>query len=138
MRRRASLATAAAAIALLVPALAPAKPAAPVPDRVQVQGSEFELVLSKRRVLPGRVIVQFLNGGEDAHDLRLQRLGPGGQEGPELGVGEVQPGEYANLDAHLRKGSSYVLWCSLKDHRQLGMEATLRVRKHRRSRPAAG
>lgn len=111
--------------------LAAAKPAPQPPDRVQVRGSEFNLTLSKSKVIPGRVIVQFLNSGEDAHDLRLQRLGPGGPEGPELGVGEVEPGAYANLDAHLRKASSFVLWCSLKDHRLLGMEATLRTRKHR-------
>jgi len=37
----------------------------------------------------------------------------------------------ANLDAHLRKASSFVLWCSLNDHRLFGMEATLRTRKHR-------
>lgn len=117
--------------ALLAPVLAAAKPAEQPPDRVQVRGSEFNLTLSKTKVVPGRVIVQFLNSGEDAHDLRLQRLGPAGQEGPELGVGEVEPGAYANIDAHLRKASSYALWCSLKDHRLLGMDATLRTRKHR-------
>jgi hypothetical protein len=117
--------------ALTAPAFVPAKPTEQIPDRVQVRGSEFDLTLSKGRLTPGRVIVQFVNSGEDAHDLRMQRLGPAGQEGPELGVGEVAPGEYANLDIHLRKGSSYVLWCSLKEHRPLGMEATLRTRKHR-------
>jgi len=123
---------AALACALALPSLAPASRTEPVPDRVQVRGSEFDLILSKTKLRPGRAIVQFVNAGEDAHDLRLQRLGPSGQEGPELGVGEVAPGEYANLDTHLRKATSYVLWCSLKEHRQLGMEATLRTRRHRR------
>jgi hypothetical protein len=113
-------------------AAAGARDTKPAPDRVQVRGAEFDLTLSKAKVAPGRVIVQFLNNGEDAHDLRLQRLGPGGQEGPELGLGEVASGEYANLDTRLPKASGYVLWCSLKNHRQLGMEATLRTRKHRR------
>jgi hypothetical protein len=131
-RRLAALVPLAVSVGVLAaPAFAPATPAGQVPDRVQVRGSEFDLTLSKSKLTPGRVIVQFVNSGEDAHDLRLQRLGPAGQEGPELGVGEVAPGAYANLDAHLRKGSSYVLWCSLKEHRQLGMEATLRTRKHR-------
>ena len=58
-----------------------------MPDRVGVRGSEFDLVLSKAKVKPGRVIVQFVNGGEDPHDLRLQRLDPatGAQTGAELG-----------------------------------------------------
>jgi plastocyanin len=124
----------AACAALLSCSLAGAKPADPVPDRVQVRGSEFDLILSKTKVKPGTVIVQFVNAGEDSHDLRLQRLGPYGpndQVGPELGAGEVAPGDYENIDAHLRKGSTYVLWCSLSDHRQRGMEATLRTAKHR-------
>jgi hypothetical protein len=120
----------AAAIAIGTPALG--RVADPAPARVQVRGSEFNLTLSKTKVKPGRAIVQFLNSGEDPHDLRLQRLGPAGAEGPELGLGEVEPGEYANLDTRLRKRSSYVLWCSLLDHRELGMEATLRTRRHRR------
>lgn len=118
-------------LALSAPALA-AKPP-PVPDRVQVQGSEYDLILSKTKLAPGRAIVQFVNAGEDAHDLRLQRLdSSGAQVGPEVGAGEVTPGDYANIDTRLKKGSRYVLWCSLQDHRQRGMEATLRTGKHRR------
>ena len=120
-----------AALALAAPALA-ARPAPP-PDRVQVQGSEYDLVLSKTKLAPGRAIVQFVNAGEDAHDLRLQRVDPSGaQIGPEVGAGEVTPGDYANIDTRLKKASRYVLWCSLQNHRQLGMEAVLRTGKHRR------
>jgi plastocyanin len=120
-------------LALLSTSVAGAKPSPePVPDRVGVRGSEFDLLLSKAKVKPGRVIVQFVNAGEDPHDLQLQRLGPDGtQVGPQLGAGVVTPGSYDNLDLHLKKGSRYVLWCSLADHRQRGMEATLKVGKHR-------
>jgi plastocyanin len=123
-----------AVAALLSASVAGAKPSSePVPDRVGVRGSEFDLLLSKRKVKPGRVIVQFVNAGEDPHDLQLQRLAPDGtQVGPQVGAGVVTPGSYDNLDLHLKKGSRYVLWCSLADHRQRGMEATLRVGKHRR------
>jgi plastocyanin len=116
---------------LVVASLAGAKPSSePVPDRVGVRGSEFDLILSKGKVAPGRVIVQFVNAGEDPHDLQLQRLGPGGtQVGPQFGAGIVIPGSYDNLDVHLKKGSRYVLWCSLPEHRARGMEATLKVGK---------
>jgi uncharacterized cupredoxin-like copper-binding protein len=114
------------AAAVLAAALA--APAMGAPDRVLARGSEWEITLSKRKVKPGRVIVQFLNDGEDAHDLRLQRDGGG----PELGIGELEPGDYANLDVRLRRASTYRLWCSLPQHRERGMEATLRVAKRRR------
>ena len=91
-----------AVVALGAAPLAGAKPP-PAPDRVQVRGLEYDLMLSRAKLTPGRAIVQFLNAGEDAHDLRLQRLDPSGaQVGPELGVGEVEPGAYENIDAHLR------------------------------------
>ncbi len=127
-----AVAACAVAGAIACTSLAGAKPAPePTPDRVGVRGSEYDLLLSKGKVKPGRVIVQFVNAGEDPHDLQLQRLGPGGtQVGPQLGAGIVSPGTYENLDLHLKKGSRYVLWCSLPEHRQRGMEATLKVGKH--------
>ena len=119
------------ALVALGAASATAKPH-PAPDRVQVRGLEYDLLLSRAKLTPGRAIVQFFNAGEDAHNLRLQRLDrSGAQVGPELGVGEVEPGTYENIDAHLRKRSKYVLWCSLTDHRARGMEAFLRTRRHR-------
>jgi hypothetical protein len=131
---KASLSSTLALLALmLVATAAVAKPQEPVPDRVGVRGSEFDLLLSKQKVAPGRVIVQFVNSGEDPHDLRLQRLDPAGtQTGAELGSGVVAPSTYDNLDLRLKKASRYVLWCSLADHRQRGMEATLKVGKRRR------
>ena len=124
-----------AAIVALVALAAAAQAGAhadPIPDRVQVRGLEFDLTLSKPKLRPGRAIVQFLNAGEDSHDLKLQRIGPDGlPEGPQLAIGVVGPGEYANLDTRLHKHSTYQLWCSLSDHAQRGMEATLRTKKRR-------
>lgn len=126
MRRR-STALLGCVAALALAGQVAAKPAEPALDRVLVRGTEFELVLSKAKVRPGRVIVQFLNDGEDPHDLRLQRRG----DTSELGVGEIGPGEVASLDTRLRRRSTYALWCSLDGHREAGMEATLRTRKRR-------
>ena len=109
--------------------------AAPLPDRVMVRGAEYDLTLSKQQLRPGRAIVQFVNGGEDAHDLKLQRIGPdGAPTGPELAVGVVAPGEYQNLDTRLQPRSTYRLWCSLSDHAQRGMEATLQTTKKKKKR----
>ena len=115
------------ALCLGLVAVAPASSAEPIPDRVMARGTEFDLTLSKTKLVPGRAIVQFVNAGEDPHDLKIQRLG----EQTEIALGVVAPGTYANLDTRLRRGATYVLWCSLSDHRQKGMEATLRTRKRR-------
>jgi plastocyanin len=93
------------------------------PARVQVTATEFELALSRPTLRSGRTIVQLLNLGEDPHDLRLQRVG--GTRVYRLPV--VLPGKYANLSLRTLPGR-YRLWCSIADHRQLGMRATLVVR----------
>jgi hypothetical protein len=132
MRRPATIAAAAAAT-LAVAAVAWAKPE-PLPDRVQVRGTEFDLTLSKQKLRPGTAIVQFLNDGEDPHDLKLQRVGAGGAaEGLEFAIGVVGPGDYENLEAKLRRRSTYRLWCSLSDHAARGMDATLRTKKRKRA-----
>lgn len=126
------MAAVALAVACAVPAGASAGPADTAPSRLQVQGLEYELLLSRQKLRPGDAIVQFLNAGEDSHNLRLQRVdSAGGGRGPELGLGEVEPGAYENLAAHLHRGSTYELWCSVTDHRAQGMDATLRTKRHR-------
>lgn len=126
------IAAAALAVACAVPASASPGPVEAAPSRLQVQGLEYQLLLSRQKLRPGDAIVQFVNAGEDSHNLRLQRVdSAGAPRGPELGVDEVEPGAYENLAAHLHRGSTYELWCSVKDHRALGMDATLRTKHHR-------
>ncbi len=115
------------AACLAVLGAAPATSAEQPPERVQVTGTEFDLTVSKTKLAPGRAIVQFVNDGEDPHDLKIQRVG----DSTEVSIGVVPPSTYSNLDTRLRKGSKYVLWCSLSDHRERGMETTLRTRKRR-------
>jgi hypothetical protein len=119
------------AACLVLVATAPGKPATPDPERVLVRGVEYDLTLSKAKLRPGRVIVQFLNDGEDPHDLRLRRVDVPGA--PEFVVGELAPGDLESLDTRLHRRSTYTLWCSLADHRGRGMEATLRTKKRRRA-----
>lgn len=126
------MAAVALTVACAVPAGASAGPVEPAPSRLQVQGLEYQLLLSRQKLRPGGAIVQFVNAGEDSHNLRLQRVDlAGAPRGPELGLGEVEPGAYENLAAHLHRGSTYELWCSVADHRALGMDATLRTKRHR-------
>ncbi len=95
------------------------------PSRVQVSAQEFSFSLSRETVKAGPAIIELVNFGEDPHDLRLQRVG-----GAHIaGTPEVQPGQYYDLTVTLLPGK-YRLWCSIANHRALGMQATLTVRKH--------
>src|SRR6185312_3416928 len=115
---------AAAALAAGVAAIGvPASPAlAPAPARVQVSAKEFFFALSRRTVVAGPAIVELVNFGEDPHDLRLERLGGGRVWKTPL----VYPGAYYDLNATLVPGR-YRLWCSIANHRKLGMTAVLTV-----------
>ena len=96
----------------------------PTPARLGVSAKEFHLVLSRPSVKAGRVEIELQNDGEDVHDLRLRRIGgtrtyriPG-----------TKPGRRTTLEIALLPGR-YRLWCSVADHRALGMQAVLRVRR---------
>jgi plastocyanin len=95
---------------------------APAPARVQVSAKEFFFALSRHTVVAGPAIVELVNFGEDPHDLRLERLGGGRLWKTPL----VYPGAYYDLEATLVPGR-YRLWCSIGNHRKLGMTAVLTV-----------
>jgi len=116
-----SLAAAAlACLAVLVPAQAEAKR---FPSRVQVTAKEFWFTLSSRTVKPGPAVIEFVNFGQDPHDMRVQRVGTT----KVYSVPTVQPGDHYDLDLTLSPGR-YLLWCSIANHRQLGMQAALVVK----------
>ncbi len=118
MIRLAALAAAAAA-ALTAQAAQPAGPA-----RLGIGATEFHLVLSRASVKAGRVIIQLQNQGEDVHDLRLRKFG--GKRTYSFPL--TSPGARVTRTLKLVPGR-YRLWCSVADHRQLGMQTVLRVRR---------
>jgi hypothetical protein len=103
------------------PSLGARKP----PARVQAVAEEFSLTLSRRTIQAGPAIVELANFGEDPHDLKLRRRAPGA---PTLTIAEVGPSRQAQLRARLAPGR-FVLWCSIADHRQRGMQAHLTVKR---------
>ena len=112
------LVAALAAVALFTSAA----PAAVAPARLQVSAKEFFFSLSRHRVFAGPAIVELVNFGEDPHDLRLERIGGVRVWKTPL----VYPGAYYDLNATLVPGR-YRLWCSVANHRKLGMTAVLTV-----------
>lgn len=95
----------------------------PPPARVQVVAQEFRFALSRQTIRRGWAILELRNIGQDAHDLRLQRVG-----GKRVYLWPVaQPGETVDREYKLLPGT-YRLSCSVANHAALGMVATLRVR----------
>jgi hypothetical protein len=94
------------------------------PARLGVGAGDFSFTLSRLAVRSGPIVIELQNRGEDAHDLRLRRIG--GTRTYRLP--ETRPGEHAELETRLRPGR-FRLWCSVADHRARGMSATLVVRR---------
>jgi plastocyanin len=117
-----AVAAAALAPALFLASNSLLQAASPAPARIQVVAREYSFVLSRLRVKAGPAVVELVNDGQDAHDLRLQRLG----SRHIAGIGTVASGRYRDLSLELAPGR-YSLWCSLANHRALGMSATLIV-----------
>ncbi|MBJ7353820.1 MAG: hypothetical protein JHC98_03260 [Thermoleophilaceae bacterium] len=91
---------------------------------VQASGSEFRIGLSRNQVAPSRLRLEFVNYGEDDHDLAVRRVGTSLVRN----LGTTRPGDRAVKRFTVRRGT-YLLWCTLSDHRARGMKATLKVRK---------
>jgi plastocyanin len=132
MQSRRNLATAVAAVAARLAAVAhapaadaPTASAAARPKRstaVGVGAREFRLAVYRPRVRAGEVRFNLANYGEDAHDL-VVRDGSGRVRGRSA---EVRPGRRTTLTVRLGRGG-YRLSCDVADHAQLGMRASLKV-----------
>jgi uncharacterized cupredoxin-like copper-binding protein len=109
-------------VAIAALAAVPATANAPAPSRIFVSAKEWSLILSRQTLRAGEARIQLHNAGEDAHDLRLRRVG--GTRS--LGLAETSPGKVAEIRAVLRPGR-WRLWCSLPGHEAKGMRATLTV-----------
>jgi plastocyanin len=97
---------------------------APPPARVQVVAHEFSFVLSRQTIKAGWATIELRNAGEDAHDLRMRRVG-----GTRVYAWPVtQAGAVVDETFKLLPGR-YVLYCSVANHRALGMQAALTVRR---------
>lgn len=90
---------------------------------VQATGTEFHINLSKRKVKPSKLRLEFVNFGEDDHDLAVRRVGTSSVRN----LGLTHPGDRNVARFKVRRGT-YKLWCTISDHRSRGMSATLKVR----------
>ena len=107
------------------PTETPAAPAGPVHVQVTAEDSNgYHFILSRTSVPAGPVVIEFVNHGQDEHNIHAVEPAEGTEAG---GLKEnVQPGAHTELTLNLHAGS-YTLFCSLPGHEAKGMKATLKV-----------
>jgi hypothetical protein len=87
----------------------------------EVSASQLQLQLSHPSLPAGSTIVEQYNAGSDPHNLILDRKGA-----VAFSFDTLDPGGDARQTIDLSRGT-YTLYCSLLNHRSLGMQATLTV-----------
>jgi len=99
-------------------------PTTPPPStpEVQVSAVEYHYTLSRTTVPAGKVIIEFVDNGQDEHNLNAE--GEGGSLAATFAT-EV-PKAVTRKTVELHPGS-YTLFCSLPEHEAKGMRATLTV-----------
>jgi plastocyanin len=106
------------------PVESPATPIAPARVEVTAEDSEaFRFALSRPTVPAGRVIIEFVNHGQDEHNLNAVEPSAGSVAGS---IPNTAPNAHPSVTLNLRPGS-YTLFCSIADHEAKGMKATLVV-----------
>ena len=88
---------------------------------IELSSTQLRLQLSRATLAAGDTIVEQYNSGEDPHNLILERAGSVAFSYPTL-----DPGATQRQTLNLAKGT-WTLYCSLLNHKSLGMQATLTV-----------
>jgi plastocyanin len=96
--------------------------APPSIPHVQVVAVEYHYTLSRTTVPAGKVALQFVNNGQDEHNLNVLS----GEGELEAAFGKTVSHDVRETTVTLRKGS-FTLFCSLPEHEAKGMHATLTV-----------
>lgn len=97
--------------------------APPTVPHVQVTAVEYSFTLSRTTVPAGKVIFQFVNHGQDEHNLNVAP----NSEAPVAGsFSNLQSQGVSDQEIELKPGT-YTLFCSLPEHEKKGMKATLVV-----------
>jgi uncharacterized cupredoxin-like copper-binding protein len=83
--------------------------------------ADFTITLDKESLQPGPYEIRVVNNGHATHNLKVQ------QNGSDIaGTSTIRPGQTATLAVRLEPGT-YVFYCSIGNHRDMGMEKTVTV-----------
>lgn len=89
---------------------------------MQITAVEYSFSLSRTTVAAGTVIFEFVNHGQDEHNLNVLP-----DEGPLAGSLPNTQAQGITEQAIILRPGTYTLFCSLPEHAQRGMHATLVV-----------
>jgi plastocyanin len=121
--------SAAAPVPVPAPTPAPQPPPSPAPTptqaptRLGVVAREWSLTLSRTSLAAGPASVELQNFGEDAHNLRIERVDGAGAP---LDIPLAEAGERQKASGTLTAGD-YRIYCTLPGHDAQGMHARLTV-----------
>jgi plastocyanin len=87
----------------------------------EISPTQLQLQLSRPSLSAGPAIIEQYNAGSDPHNLILERSGA-----VAFSFDTLDPGGDQRQTVTLQPGT-YTLYCSLLNHRSLGMQATLVV-----------
>lgn len=89
---------------------------------VQVTAVEYSFTLSRSTIPAGKVIFEFVNNGQDEHNLNVA-----GSKGELASSFAKTPSKGVHDQTVEMHSGTYVLFCSLPEHESKGMKATLVV-----------
>jgi plastocyanin len=90
-------------------------------EAIAVSAVDFSFELDEDSFAPGTYEVTLTNNGESTHDVVVER------DGEDVAQSEqINPGETSTFEVTLEEGD-YVFYCSVGNHRQMGMEVPVTV-----------
>ena len=100
---------------------APAESPAEDGGTITVTGVDFDFELDSTELTAGDYEFEFVNDGGASHDLRVEL------DGEDVAMSEViAPGDTTTFEVTLEPGE-YVFYCSVGNHRGMGMEVPVTV-----------
>ena len=101
---------------------ASSSPSAPSPVTLQATEVDFAIELPQTDLAAGSYTIEVANEGDATHDLVIEDA-----SGNEVAASEViAPGQSGRVEVSLQPGE-YVFYCSIGNHREMGMEVAVTV-----------
>jgi plastocyanin len=90
-------------------------------ESITATEADFSISLDEDNLSAGTYEIEVANDGSATHDLVVERDGD-----DVAGTDKIAPGDSATLSVTLEPGE-YVFYCSIGNHRAMGMELTVQV-----------
>ena len=95
-------------------------PMVEVSNEVELEAEEYFFSVDQITVNSGETVkLTLTNSGTMPHDFQI--------EGQRIGTQVVSPGESETIEFNIDEPGTYTFYCSINNHREMGMEGTLVV-----------